>query len=173
MKKLFPLLTLATLALTPCAANSASGPMSTSMVGVGPHGYDFLIGTWSCTNSMPSPIGGPAATTLTFARSANGSLSIHSAGSNFDSLGYVVYDSKAKTWWTPGVLATGDYSTESTQQTGKKTVWNGTFYNAAMGKTVPIRDTFTQDSMTTYKDLSQAQIGGTWKTEGIITCTKS
>ena len=91
----------------------------------------------------------------------------------FDSLGYIVYDSKTKTWWTPGVLATGDYSTESTQQTGKKTVWNGTFYNAAMGKTVPIRDTFIQDSMTTYKDLSQAQIGGTWKTEGIITCTKS
>ncbi len=104
MKKLIPLLTIAILALAPCAANSASGPMSTSMVGVGPHGYDFLIGTWSCTNSTPSPIGGPAATTLTFARSANGSISIHAAGSDFDSLGYVVYDSKTKTWWTPGGL---------------------------------------------------------------------
>jgi hypothetical protein len=169
MKKLFVLLTLLVLAFAPSVARSA---MSPSTVGVGPHGYDFLIGTWSCKNSMPSPMGGPAATTLTVSRTAMGALSVHVTGANFDGLGYVVYTAKTKTWWNPSALATGGYSTESTQQTGKKTVWTGPFNDVATGKTITIRDTYTMDSPTTYKDLSEAQIGGTWKTEGNTTCTK-
>jgi hypothetical protein len=147
--------------------------MSSAMPGAGPHGWDFLIGTWSCKNSMPSPMGGPASTTATIARSVNGALSIHSTGSNFDAMGYTVYDAKTKTWWNPSVLATGDYSTESMQQTGKTTVWAGPFFDAGTRKTTQIRDTYTIVSPTTFNDVSQAQENGAWKTVGKSTCTKS
>lgn len=161
---------LAVLALVPSIASAA---MSPSMVGVGSHGYDFLIGTWTCKNAMPSAMGGPATTTLNVARVANGSLSVHITGTNFDGMGYVVYAAKTKTWWNPSTLATGDYSTESTQQTGKKTVWTGPFNDVASGKTMEIRDTYTESSMSVFHDLSEAQIAGTWKTVGNTTCTKS
>jgi hypothetical protein len=168
MKKLFVLLLFA-LAFSSSIARAA---MSPSMVGVGPHGYDFMIGSWSCKNSVPSTLGGPAATTVTVARAANGSLSVHVSGTNFGAMGYVAYEPKTKTWWNPSVLATGDYSTESTQQTGKKTVWAGPFFDAASGKTMMIRDTYTMGPAS-FTDLSEAQIGDTWKTEGNTTCTKT
>jgi hypothetical protein len=170
MNKLVAFLTLVALAFTPCAVLSQSSPAS---VGVGPHGYDFLIGTWSCSNSMPSRMGGPSTSTLTFARSAAGSISVHVTGTNFDGLGYVVYAGKTKTWWNPSAVGNGDYSTESSQQTGKKTVWSGHYFDSSTGKTTPIRDTYTITSMTSYKDLSEAQMGGSWKTQANTTCTKS
>jgi hypothetical protein len=171
MNRLVALFALAALAIVPSVARSSS--MSPSMVGVGPHGYDWLIGTWACKNSMPSPMGGPAATTLTVSRATNGSLAVHVNGTNFDAVGYVTYSPKTKTWWNPSALATGDTSTESSQQTGKKTVWTGPFHEAAAGKSMPIRDTYTLMSPTIYHDLSEAQIGGAWKTVGNVTCTKS
>jgi hypothetical protein len=161
---------LAVLALAPSVASAA---MSPSMVGVGAHGYDFLIGTWTCKNSMPSPMGGPPITTLNVLRTSTGALSVHSTGTNFDALGYVVYAAKTKTWWNPSTLATGDYSSESTQQTGKKTLWSGPFYDVATGKSMQIRDTYTETSMTLFHDLSEAQIGGAWKAVGNTACTKS
>jgi hypothetical protein len=170
MNKLGAFLVLAVLALAPCVAQSQSNPMA---VGVGPHGYDFLIGTWSCTNSMPSRMGGPSSTTLTFARSAAGSISVHVTGTNFDALGYAGYTAKTKTWWNPSAVGNGDYSTESSQQTGKKTVWTGQYFDGSTGKATPIRDTYTIDSLSVYKDLSEARIGGTWKTQAKTTCTKS
>lgn len=170
MRKFFAFIPLALFALAPCAAQSQSNVMS---VGVGQHGYDFLIGTWSCTNSIPSRMGGPSSTTLTFGRSASGSISVHVTGANFDGLGYVVYAAKTKTWWNPSAVGNGDYSRESSQQTGKTTVWTGEYFDASTGKTIPIRDTYTMANMNSYSDLSEAQVGGTWKTEGKITCTKS
>ena len=162
---------LALLALSfPAPALSAFSP---SMVGIGPHGYDWLIGTWTCKNAMPSAMGGPATTTLTVARSVNGSLSIHSGGDGFDTLGYVALAAKTKTWWNPTALADGDNSNESSQQTGKKTLWTGTFYDAESGKTMQIRDTYTVSSGSSFKDLSEAQVGGTWKTQANTTCMKS
>lgn len=171
MNRLVALFALAALAIFPSIARASA--MAPSTVGVGPHGYDWLIGTWSCKNSMPSPMGGPAATTLRVSRATNGSLAVHVNGTNFDAVGYVTYAPKTKTWWNPSAISTGDSSTESSQQTGQKTVWTGPFYNAASGKTVPIRDTYTLESPTVYHDLSEAQLGGTWKTVGNITCTKS
>jgi hypothetical protein len=170
MNKLFAFLVLAAVTCAPSVAQSA---MSTSMIGVGPHGYDWLIGSWSCNNSVPSAMGGPAAIALTVSRAPGGSLSVHVSGTNFDGLGYVAYDAKTKTWWNPSAFPTGDYSSESTQQTGEKTVWTGPYYNAAAGKSMPIRDTYTIENLTTYNDLSEIEIDGTWKTQANITCTKS
>lgn len=170
MNRLCAFLTLPVLALLPCAAQSQSNAIT---VGVGPHGYDFLIGTWSCTNSMPSRMGGPSATTITFARSGAGSTSVHVTGTNFDGMGYVVYAAKTKTWWNPSALGNGDHSTESSQQTGKNTIWTGSYFNASTVRTIPIRDTYTMSTLTSFNDLSEAQIGGTWKVQAKTTCTKS
>ena len=152
------------------SAHAASSPSS---AGIGAHGYDFLIGTWTCKNGMPSAMAGPATTTLTIASSVNGSLSFHVTGANFGAMGYVVYDAKTKTWWNPSTGATGWYGTESTQQTGRKSVWAGPLTDPTTGKTTPQRDTFTWVSPTTYTDLYQMEMNGTWKTEGKTTCTKS
>jgi hypothetical protein len=147
------------------------GQSVAATMGVGPHGWDFLIGTWACKNSMPSAMGGPATTSVVIGRSINGALSVRVTGTGFDAVGYVVYAPKTKTWWNPSVVANGGYGTESTQQTGAKTVWSGPFVDPASGKTTQVRDTYTFTS-TTYTDLYQVQVGGTWKTEGDSTCTK-
>jgi hypothetical protein len=168
----FALVAVALIAAVPCAARSAPA-MSPAMLGVGAHGYDSLIGTWSCKNSVPSPMGGPAVTTLVIGRAVNGALSVHVAGANFDAMGYVVYAPKAKTWSNPSTESHGGYGTESTQQTGKKTTWEGPFVDPSSGKTMQVRDTYTFSNLTTYTDLYQVEVGGTWKTEGNTVCTKA
>jgi hypothetical protein len=170
MKSLFCLATLGVLSVLPLAANATMTP---SMVGVGPHGYDWLIGSWSCQKSMPTAMSGPAATTLTVTRGVNGTLPIHISGTNFDSLAYTVYDPKTKTWWNPSIYSSGDYSTESSAQTGVKTLWTGLYYHGSTGKSMQIRDTYTMVGMTKFSDLSQAQVGGVWKTQASTTCSKS
>jgi hypothetical protein len=171
MKHRFVFLVMALIVVAPCTAQSASA-MSPATIGLGPHGWDFLIGTWTCKNSVPSAMGGPATTTLTVTRSI-GALSFHVNGSNFDALGYVVYAPKTKMWWNPSSTANGAYGTESTQQSGKRTVWSGPFVDPSSGKTMQVRDTYTFSNMTTYTDLYQVELGGTWKTEGNSTCTKT
>jgi hypothetical protein len=145
--------------------------MSSGMIGAGSHGYDFLIGTWSCKNSIPSPMGGPAATTLTIARSAMGAYVIHVSGANFDSMGYTVYDAKSKMWWNPSAYSSGAYGTESSAGTGKKSVWTGPITDAS-GKTMQQRDTYTW-SPNSFLDVYQLEMNGSWKTEGNTTCTKT
>src|SRR5579871_6652622 len=137
--------------IAPAAAVAAS-PMAAADIGAGPHGYDFLIGTWTCKNSIPSPMGGPAQTTLVIANSVNGALSVHVTGSGFEALGFVVYAPKTKTWWNPSTSAGGGYGTESTRQTGKKTTWSGPFTDPSSGKTMQVRDTYTFTNPTTYTD---------------------
>ena len=156
--------------LLPPAARSA---MSPAAIGVGPHGYDFLIGTWSCKNAAPSAMEGPGTTTAVISRTSTGALAFHGTGANFDAMGYIVYDPKTKTWWNPSTIASGGYGTESTRQTGMKTIWSGPFTNPSSAATLQVRDTYTFLNATTYTDLYQANVGGTWKTEGNSTCTKT
>jgi hypothetical protein len=170
MKRVFPFAMLAALAVVPCAAGSAATPAS--MYGVGPHGFDWVIGKWACVNSIPSNIGGPTATTDTITRSSTGGIFYHSTGVNFDSSWYNVYVPKTKTWLAPFVGADGSYGSESTTMTGKKIVWLGSFVDPASGKSTPIRDT-NVNGATTYTDLGEFQIAGAWKTQYKITCTRS
>ncbi len=159
------------LTAAPLSASAAMTPAAG--IGVGAHGYDFMVGTWSCKNSIPSPMGGPALTTLVVAHSVNAALSVRVTGSNFEALGFVVYTGNTKTWWNPSTTAGGGYGVESTQQTGKKTTWAGPFTDPSSGKTMQVRDTYTFTNPTTYIDLFQVNVNGAWKTEGNTTCTKA
>jgi hypothetical protein len=159
------------LAALPSAALSASA-MPLSGIGVGPHGYDLLVGSWSCKNNAPSAMEGPASITTVIAPTSTGSLTFHATAPKFDAMGYIVYDPKTKTWWNPSTIASGGYGTESSRQTGAKTVWSGHFTDPSSGKTMQVRDTYTFPNATTYNDLYQANVGGTWKTEGNSTCTR-
>jgi hypothetical protein len=169
MKRLLFFVALASLATAPyvATAQSASG------YGVGPHGWDYYIGTWTCTNAMASSVSGPAMATVTImASNAGAPLFFRAKGQGFDQSGYVSYSAKSKVWSNPVAYSDGSYSFESTSQTGKKTTWTGSYWNAASGTTVQERDTYTLYPGK-YTDLNETKSGGSWKTTGNSTCTKS
>jgi hypothetical protein len=175
VKKLFITFAACAAVLAPGLAGPvlADTAMSASTVGAGPHGYDFLVGTWTCTNPMSATaLGALASTTLTVTKLQGGALIAKSASPNGDVTSYYSYLPKTKTWNSPYADSGGKYGTESTQQSGKIIRWVGT-YNDTDGTVTPIRDTFTMLSMTKQYDLSEAKIGGVWKVTAKITCTKS
>jgi len=167
MKRIFVICALAAV-LAPVAARS----QTSATFGAGPHGYDYMIGTWSCVNSMPpSAMGAPAELTETVSKSG-GVLLFHSTGKNDDVSVYNVYVPKKKMWLSPFIVSDGTYGSESTTQSGKTVVWTGSFYEPGSGKMLPTRDTYTNEA-TKYVDLGEDQIGGTWKAEYRLTCTKT
>jgi hypothetical protein len=153
---------------------SAALPQMTSSAdyGNGPHGYDWMVGTWSCTNSMPSPMGGPAQTTLTVSKTNGGVIFYRSTGTNFDNSWYNVYVPSKKMWISPFIVSDGSYGTESTSQTGGKIVWVGTAYDGGSGKTMAIRDTNVAGA-NKYTDLGEARFAGVWKEQYKVTCTRT
>ena len=169
MKRLLLPIMLTIFALAPCAVHSQT--MSASSYGVGPNGFDWAVGTWSCANSMPSPMGGPTSQTLTITKTNGGAIMYHFTGGNFDYVSYNVYMPKTKSWISPFILADGTYGTESTNQTGAKIVWTGTATDAT-GTTVQVRDTNVFQA-SKYTDLGEVQSGGAWKAQYKLTCTKS
>lgn len=159
----------AAIVFAPCATQAS--PMNATTYGAGPHGYDWAIGTWTCTNATPSPMGGPSTQTLTVTRTNSGAILYHATGQSFDNVWYDVYQPSTKSWVSPFILANGSYGTESTSQTGKKIVWVGMAFDAS-GKSMHIRDTNTIGTGK-YNDLGEYQSGGAWKTQYNVTCTKS
>jgi hypothetical protein len=161
-----------TAALFPVLAPAASN-MSMSTVGAGPNGYDWYVGTWTCKNTMaPSKLGGLSSSTFTATKLKDGSIFIHSASPNGDVTAYLAYVPKTKTWYAPFSDSGGNYGYESSQQSGKTIQSVGTFYGTS-GDPTPIRDTYIMLNMRTQYDLSEAKIGGAWKTTAKTTCTKS
>jgi hypothetical protein len=157
----------------PALAQAASAPMSYSAIGAGPSGYDWLIGTWSCKNSMqPSKLGALPVTSLTATKVKDGSIALHTSSPNGDVTVYYAYVPGTKTWYSPFVDSGGNYGYESTQQSGKTTLWTGAFY-LTNGTMTPIRDTFTMLGMAKQYDLSEAKVAGAWKVVAKTTCTKS
>ena len=154
------------------APSGISAQTSVSGINVGPHGNDFFIGTWTCRNSIPSA-GFPALVKTTATRSASSpsDIFIRSSAQGYDASGFLHYDAKTQTWWGPTTVSSGDTISESTRQTGKTTVWNGTMTGAS--GTVKIRDTFVQPDMRSYSDTTEIQSTGAWKTVTKATCTKS
>lgn len=151
----------------------ADNPMSISAVGVGPHGYDYVLGTWSCSNPMhPSELGSLPSTTQTATKVRDGNIMFRTASPNGDVTSYNTYLAKTRTWYGPFADSGGKYGTETTRDTGKTIRWVGTFYDTD-GTATPIRDTFTMLSMTKQVDVSEAKTGGVWKVTAKTTCTKS
>lgn len=175
MTRVFIVLTAssAMLASGPRAMALAGTPMSMATVGAGSHGYDYMVGTWSCTNPMQSSeLGALPSTTITATKLKDGNILLRTASPNGDVTAYNAYVAKAKTWYAPFADSGGKYGTESTQATGKTIRWAGTFYDAG-GTPTAIRDTYTMLSMTKQVDVSEAKVGGTWKVVAKTTCTKS
>ena len=169
MKSFLCTIALGTLMVIPSIARSQTIP---STVGAGAHGFDWQVGTWSCTNSMPAtPFGGPSTQTENVSRTSGGAILYHITGNNFDGSAYNVYVPTKKMWVSPVSLADGTYGTESTTQSGKKIVWTGTIVDAA-GKTTQIRDTNVYGD-TKYTDLGESLSAGTWKAQYKLTCARS
>ena len=169
MKRFLWSIAAVALVLVPSIAQSQTIP---STVGAGPHGFDWQVGTWSCSNSMPAtPLGGPSTQTENVSRTSGGAIFYHFTGDNFDSSGYNVYVPTKKMWVSPLSVADGTYGTESTTQSGKKIVWTGTAVDAA-GKTTQIRDTIAYGD-TNYTDLGESLSAGVWKAQYKLTCTRS
>jgi hypothetical protein len=161
------------MVLSRAVTQAAPAPMSFSAVGAGPNGYDWLVGTWSCKNSMqPSKLGALASTSLTATKMKDGSIALHTASPNGDVTVYYAYISSSKSWYSPFADSGGNYGYESTQGSGKTILWTGTFY-LTNGSVTPIRDTFTMLGMTKQYDRSEAKVGGVWKIVAKTTCTKS
>lgn len=170
MNKLLSIITLVALGIVPAAAQSQV--MSAGMYGIGPHGFDGWVGTWSCTNTMPSEMGGPTHTTLTVTHtSVAGVIYYRSVGTGFDNAWYNVYVPAKKTWQSPFIVSDGSYGNETAMQTGKKIVWVGTAYFANSGKTMAVRDT-NIIAPTKYSDLGEVRSGGVWKTQYSVSCTR-
>lgn len=151
----------------------ANMPTSVSAVGVGPNGYDYMIGTWSCSNPMAaSKLGALPSTTQTASKVRDGNIMIRTASPNGDVTAYNTYIAATKTWYGPFADSGGKYGTEMTRDTGRTVRWVGTFYDAD-GAPTPIRDTYTMLSMSKQVDVSEARVGGVWKVTARTTCTKS
>ena len=168
------LLIVAFVALTAGAVRSQQ-VFSELRIGVGPHGYDWLIGTWSCVDNMPSLTADPnAKSRVTVAKNAVGDALIgRESAKDFDSVFYSAYNTKTKTWWNPVAFADGSSQNESTNGTGKTETWNGSYFNAKSGTTTRIRDVFTNSPPAEFTDLGQSWLAGTWKTVYFITCKKT
>lgn len=145
-----------------------------AMAGVGSHGYDWMIGTWSCKNTIPTALAGPANQTLTVTRSnmAN-ALMFRYTGTNYDQAGYITYSPSRKTWWYSWSYPGGSAGNESSSQTGAKTKWAGMIFDAGTGKPFQIRDTYTVYSMTKFNDSGEDMSSGSWKEGYNGTCTKT
>jgi hypothetical protein len=149
---------------------AASAPV---VVGAGAHGYDWLLGSWSCVNPNPGPLSGPAATSYTASRANDGvGVIVRTKGKGFDLTTYIAYDSKTKTWWGPEAYADGSYESESSTGTGSKVTWTGNYYSPS-GAATKVRDMYTLLGPNKQLDVGQSQNGGTWKTTYSITCTRS
>jgi len=147
--------------------------MTPSSAGVGPSGYNWLIGTWLCANTATAAIGGPGTQTVTYAPTAAGGLSVRVIGGNFERSGYIAYVAATKTWWSPIAYPGGNFYAESTKQTGSKTIWTGPYTDVAGRKTFAVRDMYTVDSATQYEDIGQYKSGSSWKTGYRGVCRKT
>jgi hypothetical protein len=141
--------------------------------GTGAHGYDWLVGTWTCKNDHPTTIGGPANQKDVVALANGGGLFEHVTWSGYERSGYIGYLPSTKTWFKQISYPNGDYYRESTTQTGKTTVWSGPYTVAATGATMQVRDTYTIASESELSDVGEYQSGGVWKTGYSGTCTKT
>jgi hypothetical protein len=169
MKTFLSAIVTGVLLLVPSIAQSQTIP---STVAAGPHGYDWEVGwTFSCTNHMgATSLGGPSTQTERVSRANSGAILFHTTGPNYDAYAYNVYVPAKKMWTSPIMVGDGSYGSETTTQSGRKMIWTGTWVDTN-GNTTQIRDTEVY-SATSFTDLGESRLNGTWKPQYNITCTK-
>ena len=170
-------------------ADADPTPMPLDQIGVGPNGYDFMLGFWKCANTRYSSPG------VTFNRYIRVTRS-HLSGSivlDWESGdGHVVlpwsYDEKSRTWSEHYIEdQTSDlpieapirpnpmmprYFEESTTDTGPKSVWTGSSALAQFGHT-PIRETWTFTNLSELDDLTEVKVKDSWTAIDDDHCMKS
>jgi hypothetical protein len=173
MQRFILVVVLASFVAIPFATAAGSAASAPVLVSAGAHGYDWLLGTWSCVNSNPGPLSGPAASSYTASRANDGAgVIIRTKGKGFDLTTYIAYDAKTKTWWGPEAYADGSYETESSTGTGSKVVWAGDYYSPS-GAATKVRDRYTILGPNKQNDIGQSLTGGVWKNTYNITCMRS
>jgi hypothetical protein len=172
MKRFVLFVVLATFVAVPCATTPGSAASAPAGVGAGPHGYDWILGNWSCVNPNPGPMSGPATSSYTASRANDGAgIVIHAKGKGYDQTTYLAFDPKTKIWRGPASYADGSYESESSTGTGTKVGWTGTYYSPS-GAATKVRDNYTLLGPNKQLDVGQSQVGGTWKNTYSITCTR-
>lgn len=172
MKKLFFFAVFTALLGVAGGVSAQAATMATGG-GAGPHAYDWMLGTWTCKNAIPTALAGPAVQTLTATRSTmTGAITWRYTGTNYDQYGFIAYAPKTKTWWSSWAYPGGSTGNESTKQGGSKSMWTGKIFDAS-GKPFDIRDTFTVYGPTKFNDYGEDNSSGSWKAGYNGTCTKS
>jgi hypothetical protein len=172
VKRLLFLAACAALLGAPAGAWAQSSMMPAAG-GNGPHAFDWMIGTWTCKNSVPTALAGPAVQTLTATRSTpTGAIVWRYTGANYDQYGFLAYSPTTKTWWSSWAYPGGGTGNESTKQTGHKTMWTGKVFPPGAAS-FDIRDTFTVYGATKFNDTGEDHATGSWKPAYNGTCTKS
>lgn len=149
--------------------------MPLTMIGVGPHGYDFLVGRWKCNESAQfQGKWAPKAFMFKIELLGEGSLSLLWSAKLVPVKNVVTFDylSEIKTWSASAAYFDGTRASETTTDTGQKTVWTGSELNPRSQKTFD-RDTWTFPSLDEFTDVAEQQIGGTWTVVGNSTCRRS
>ena len=180
MKGLICLVALAIFCRTPNAALADATPAATSTlislstIGVGAHGYDFLIGHWDCTNSAPYSIYDPLRFSLTYGPAGTDGtlLGVQRATGYGEVELLLVYADDLRAWVRSYSSADGSHGKEASQDTGPKIVWIGSEVNSETGATNS-RETWTFQSLAEYNDLSEDQFKGKWKVTGNVNCRKA
>jgi hypothetical protein len=169
MKQSCWLAILVALTLIPCAVRSQTSPAN---IGVGPHGLDFLIGTWTCTH--PHPMAGePRIVSMTVSRGvAPNTLFVHETGKSYEATALIVYTAKTKTWAVASAYDDGSSERETTTDTGEKQVFTG-WYVDTSDKSYHVQDTFTSPSLTEVVGEGVYQTdSGVWKKSFAEICKK-
>lgn len=165
MRNVFALGALAVFAVLPGTAIAQ---------GSGSHAYDWMLGNWTCKNSMPSTLAGPAVQMLTATRSTfTGAIIWRYTGSNYDQYGFLTYAPRTGTWWLSWANPGGSVGNESSNGSGKVTHWMGMIVNTDSGKTEHIRDTYTLYGPNKFNDLGLDDASGSMKPSYNGTCVRS
>ena len=154
--------------------------MPLDMIGVGPRGYDFMVGRWECAESAWYLGKQPAAWEMKVQVVRDGRLlQIMSANGRGILVAPMEYSSETKTWSISETNKYGDtVSSQTTQDTGQKTLWVGWELSDERDNQsykIHERDTLTFLSLDEFRDIAERPTGsgGTWETIQSDTCQRS
>jgi len=173
------------LMLATAVALADETPSQLSTIGVGPNGFDFMIGTWKCEGTIIE-----GTQPFRFYIYAKRSGLTNSIVLDWDSHGNRLvdslnYDPSAKTWHSKYRTSVNNayqlqgsgttditVETQSTSDTGPRIVWPGLRYPRYYGAKTPIRETWTFATPEQFDYLFETEKHGSWIVFDKATCAK-